>query len=935
MKKPFVLTLTAILSVAFLCHCSHEDELFSGFQDPPADSRPFMRWWWNGNRITDREIVRQLDVLHEAGIGGVEINPIAFPEWSDTAGTKALTWLSPEWNSLLSLAATEASKREMITDLIVGSGWPFGGEFINEDQAVQRVITGTLKCRGGDIINETTASLLGKTLQAQSRQAEGEAFSNSLFFISLVPDDINNTTDITDITAFVDSQGRISYRVPDGDYDLVYGFLQKGHRHVQNGAPGAAGPVMDHYRSTITQAYLNRLKKISEDTGIPLSQLIRALFCDSIELAGANWTDGFEEIFVKTYGYELKPWFPFIFYESYRGYADEKYNEDFTDSLKRVRYDYNKLLVRVFLDNFTSTFQEFCTENGLLCRYQAYGTPFLMGMMEGNMIPDIPESNNWIYSVNMDTDDWIWNQDHGYMIWNLYAASGGHLKGRKIISCEAMTNTKGVFKASLEEIKRHDDMNFITGINHTVLHGYNYSPAESGFPGWIRFGAYFSEQNTWWPYFKHWVDYNARLSYIFQNSVPVKKIAIVGPEADIWSTKGLIRVPFHNEPWYCYRLWESLSQAGRSCDYIDEKIILDAVKKKGHLDYGPMSYEAVILCDLISVEAETALALKDFVTGGGKLVIVDGIPRRSASLKNAPENDQIVRDVFSEISERYPEMVLSVDGPANPAGLLDWTVGMLDMADIEPDVMISNPDKNVFQIRQTAGTKDIWFFVNSNRSVTATFNTQFPTGNKIPWIWDPETGERSVFPYYDHKNSLSIVLEPLQSLLLVFEPGNEGNPVVDEMNSGGDTAILQGPWSALFTHVDGSTFERSFQTLEEFGTSEDPMLSKFAGTVTYSVEFDSDGKGQWLEIKRVAKGVTEVFINGKPAGLKWYGKPVFRIAGLLREGENRLEIKYTSVLSNYVRSLKDNPTAARWTQGYEAIPMGLEGEVWITGKRDD
>jgi hypothetical protein len=64
-----------------------------------------------------------------------------------------------------------------------------------------------------------------------------------------------------------------------------------------------------------------------------------------------------------------------------------------------------------------------------------------------------------------------------------------------------MTNTRGVFKASLEEIKRHDDMNFITGINHSVLHGYNYSPAMAGFPGWVRFGSYFNEHNTWWPYF--------------------------------------------------------------------------------------------------------------------------------------------------------------------------------------------------------------------------------------------------------------------------------------------------------------------------------------------------------------------------------------------------------------------------------------------------
>jgi hypothetical protein len=50
----------------------------------------------------------------------------------------------------------------------------------------------------------------------------------------------------------------------------------------------------------------------------------------------------------------------------------------------------------------------------------------------------------------------------------------------------------------------------------------------------------------------------------------------------------------------------------------------------------------------------------------------------------------------------------------------------------------------------------------------------------------------------------------------------------------------------------------------------------------------------------------------------------------MKNGDNRLEIKYISVLSNYVRTLKDNPTAIRWTAGYEKMPAGLEGRVTIT-----
>ncbi len=130
------------------------DELFQGFVNPPAEARPFVRWWWNGNHINADEIKRQLDVLHAAGIGGIEINPIAMPEEAVDIGTKAVEWLSGEWNKLLVLAAMEAQKRSMISDLIVGSGWPFGGEFLKKDETIQRVINHKIPYSGGERIEE-------------------------------------------------------------------------------------------------------------------------------------------------------------------------------------------------------------------------------------------------------------------------------------------------------------------------------------------------------------------------------------------------------------------------------------------------------------------------------------------------------------------------------------------------------------------------------------------------------------------------------------------------------------------------------------------------------------------------------------------------------------------------------------------------------------
>jgi hypothetical protein len=927
---------TVVLCLFSCSRPDHKDgglnDFYEGFVNPPAEARPFVRWWWNGNHLTKDEIIRQLDVLHTAGIGGIEINPIEMPEEAKDVGTHPLVWLSPEWNQMLIFAAREAKKRDMISDMIVGSGWPFGGEFLKEDETIQRVLNNTIPLKAGMVINETLETLVKKVLDIQTRKYPEKALSNEVFYLTLIPNGLNSTGEVINIIEhFV--QNKISYKVPDGNYVLSYGILQKGHRNVMHGALGAAGPVMNHFDRNITMDYLNRLKKITEDTGVPLSEIIRALFCDSIELAGANWMDDFEDIFYQTYGYNLTPYFPFIFYEPHIGYTPSDYNEELLEEIKRVRYDYNKLIVRIFLDNFTKAFQEYCTANNLKARYQAYGTPFLMGMMEGNMLTDIPESNNWIYSANMDADEWRWNQEHGYMIWNLYAASGGHLTGRKIISCEAMTNTRGVFKTSLEEIKQHDDMNFITGMNHAVLHGYNYSPREAGFPGWVRYGSYFSEQNPWWPYFHKWVDYNARLSYVFQNSQPVKKIAIVGPTGDIWGNSGLARMPFHMKPWYTYKLWEPLSQAGSSCDYISEQIIAEGDITGGTLKYGPMTYQAIMLTNIKSLEPQTVQTLLEYAKQGGKLVLVDEVPNRSLSFQDAATNDTFVKKSFSEMLEKYPKQVFTLVSPASEDKLLSWTMALLDQIDIEPDVKIANPDKAVYQIHKMAGNNEIYFFVNSHRKETANLQVSFPVKGKSLWRWNPETGTKSTVSFEKLGGELIIELNPMESMLLVFEPNNKHAPEVNGHTTPGElVSLIEGPWKVDFTHINGDRFSRNFDQLEQFGTSEDKQLNTFAGTVTYSTTFMAEGDEGWLELEKVNKGVTEVYVNGNPIGINWYGKPIFPLKNVLKEGENKLEIKYTTVLSNYSRSLKDEPTAVRWTEGFVNIPMGLEGGIALFGK---
>lgn len=51
-----------------------------------------------------KELAAKLDILKEAGIGGVKINPIEFPgDESISMGNKSLDWLSDEWVKIVNI----------------------------------------------------------------------------------------------------------------------------------------------------------------------------------------------------------------------------------------------------------------------------------------------------------------------------------------------------------------------------------------------------------------------------------------------------------------------------------------------------------------------------------------------------------------------------------------------------------------------------------------------------------------------------------------------------------------------------------------------------------------------------------------------------------------------------------------------------------------
>ncbi|MDA3873591.1 MAG: glycosyl hydrolase [Kiritimatiellae bacterium] len=94
------------------------------------DARIMMRWWWFGPTITPKEIDRELGLMKDAGIGGVEVAFLYPVTLRTEASPELYDFLSPAFLNSLGHAAESAKRLGLVFDITLGSGWPYGGPHV-------------------------------------------------------------------------------------------------------------------------------------------------------------------------------------------------------------------------------------------------------------------------------------------------------------------------------------------------------------------------------------------------------------------------------------------------------------------------------------------------------------------------------------------------------------------------------------------------------------------------------------------------------------------------------------------------------------------------------------------------------------------------------------------------------------------------------------
>ncbi|MDR2475366.1 MAG: glycosyl hydrolase family 2 [Bacteroidales bacterium] len=155
MKTNFILVASILLSCSFRPEAPECD---TAWPTVDCNAKPWTRWWWLGSDVDSANLSRNLAALSQAGIGGVEITPVYGVKGREAHG---IDYLSLRWMNMLSFTVAEAARLNMRVDMSNGTGWPFGGPEVTEEDAATKATF------------RDNALVIGKTGQKVKRAAPG------------------------------------------------------------------------------------------------------------------------------------------------------------------------------------------------------------------------------------------------------------------------------------------------------------------------------------------------------------------------------------------------------------------------------------------------------------------------------------------------------------------------------------------------------------------------------------------------------------------------------------------------------------------------------------------------------------------------------------------------------------------------------------------
>ena len=910
MTNPGLLRLLPALLVIISLSCSKTPDLSSGdkssaWPEITATMKPWTRWWWMGNAVDKENITRRLEEFAEAGIGGVEITPIY--------GTKGyedhfLQHLSEEWMEMLIHTLEEGERLGLGVDMILGTGWPYGGPQVEPEYAAGKLYIQSFELKEGERI-------IQKIQVAEDEQPD---LAEVQFLYAFYEGGQK-----TDLTGQLDGD-QIDW-IADKDCMLYAVISGKTGQRVKRSAPGGEGFVVDHFSNEALNDYL----KPYEDSLGPVLNKLRAVFNDSYEVYQANYTPEFVDEFHQRRGYDLCDHLPAL----YAGTQSE--------DLTRIISDYRLTLSDLLLENFSVNWTNWANDHSFKSKYQAHGSP-------GNLIDlyaaaDIPECESF-YATQFDIPGFRWEESDANIaepdhIMFKFSSSAANIAGKPLTSSETFTWLREHFKTALSQCKPEVEQLFLAGINHTFFHGSTYSPDEAEWPGWKFYASVnFASNSTIWEDAPSMFAYLSRCQSLLQSGQADNELLVYWPFYDVLDVDNdgelLLQLSIHNkEDWLVptpfYQLVRDLIKKGYSIDFINDSYLASAKERSGDIQVPGGRYKALIVPDCKNMPLPTFGYLTRLHEEGAN-VFFTGLPESVPGYHNHIEQ-----------TSKLLEMIAEEKGNL---AITDIIAQVLTNMGIEGEKLV---DMGLGFIRREMNDGKVYYLVNHTPNEIDGYVT-IGSPAKSVLILDPMTGSTGEARIMSRNGNTDVYLQvkPGQAFLLrTYDDEKADAPAWEYYAESGDPVELTGPWDVSF--ISGGPRIPDDIRMQELHswTSFSKKAEAFSGTAKYTIQFENPDPhvAAWLLELGDVRESARIWVNGEYLDCLWANPFEIRI-GKLQEGTNTLEIEVTNLSANRLRDLElsgrewkifyeINMVNRHYTEfdasGWDPMPSGLLGKVRI------
>lgn len=729
------------------------------------------------------------------------------------------------------------------------------------------------------------------------------------------------------------------------------------HQQVKRPAPGGEGPVVDYFERLALQRYLTRF----DSTLARLPDRPRAVYNDSYEVFGANWTANFLEEFKARRGYDLA--------DQLAAFLDTTG----TETSVRVKQDYHETLADLLRDGFTQTWTGWAKTHGYLTRNQAHGSPG--NLLDLYALADIPETESFgssrfpIPGLRVDENYEVDRFGTPNPLAMKFASSAAHLTGKPLVSSETTTWLADHFKVSLSQIKPQVDELFTAGINHVFFHGTAYSPSSprspqtpkgglpSGdekvpfgglgvWPGWLFYASTnYGPSSHFYRHLPLLTKYIERCQARLQASQPDNDVLVYFPVHDLWakpakSGGGIHQLEVHHvDRWLLPlpfgRLCQHLTRSGYAFDYVSDRQ-LDSLRVGpfGTIQASGGGYRVLVVPETTYLPETTARRLLQLARQGARVVFSGNLPAQVPGAFNLAVRTAELQRITAELQRQ--ETVTIAPKPLEAA--LFGSGAWQERWAIKTGLSF---------IRKKAANGDLEYFITNLTARTQTDTVALKPREPLyrsARRYNPLTDQTETLPV--HNEHVWLSLAPGESVFLTVETKSlpsKPKPATVPIAS----RPLTGTWHLDFP--EGAPYLPAPQTLTALRSwvlPGDTTTGWFSGTGRYALRFSLPAgfpKNQPLALDLGdVREVAEVRLNGRDLGTAWCLP--FRLTvppGVLKT-ENTLEIRVTNLSANRARYLDQKKVP--WKNFYdinlvdiryrpfdasraEPVPSGLLGPV--------